>query len=534
MAKTDNELAIICFGDYQAEFSAFTPGTYQFFATMVNGVSLTVTALTELIRTVRTSDELKGLPLALGTIQSFNQQPALYQQMSTLTPNIIYNTGQILAPAYADLLALTNALPVDFNNAIAIQTVLKHQLYQHQNGFRIKPSSWAVNPLFNGQIVHEGNIALTFRCDFNQQYGHQIISTRMNFLLLADEYFEFIPEYDVADGLQRDNVFFKITLFTAGTNDVVQQLTITAADLAKGFIFNTGPQNVNGFVAVYVSGGQGTLRLGQLHMRKSRLGAGEMLIGGHKIQDEQFQVAGELLYFMSPGDFKPPLNVYFAGYRTLEGFEAQRMMQRMGAPFLLIADSRLEGGGFYLGSPALEQGVVDIIRQAYERLNFTHDQVIMAGLSMGTFAACYYAADIQPAAVIIGKPLLNIGDVAGNERLNRPEAFPTSLDVLLNITGRTDQVGIAMLNQRFWDKFATGDFAQTKFLVSYMKQDDYDGNAFVQLNQYLKAHYPQLPIIHRGFIGRHNDDTPGIVASFLRHFSLVFKYDFKRSKASEG
>lgn len=43
---------------------------------------------------------------------------------------------------------------------------------------------------------------------------------------------------------------------------------------------------------------------------------------------------------------KPPLNVYFSGYRTAEGFEGYYMMKRMNAPFLLIGDPRVEGGSF--------------------------------------------------------------------------------------------------------------------------------------------------------------------------------------------
>ena len=34
---------------------------------------------------------------------------------------------------------------------------------------------------------------------------------------------------------------------------------------------------------------------------------------------------------------KPPLNVYFSGYRTAEGFEGYYMMKRMNAPFYLSA-----------------------------------------------------------------------------------------------------------------------------------------------------------------------------------------------------
>ena len=65
-----------------------------------------------------------------------------------------------------------------------------------------------------------------------------------------------------------------------------------------------------------------------------------------------------------------------------------------------------------------------------KELGFTRDQVILSGISMGSFGALYYGCDIMPHAMILGKPLASIGDVAANERLRRPGGFPTSLDVV--------------------------------------------------------------------------------------------------------
>lgn len=109
------------------------------------------------------------------------------------------------------------------------------------------------------------------------------------------------------------------------------------------------------------------------------------------------------------------------------------MMRRMGCPFLLISESRLEGGSFYMGSPEYEEQLVGILRKHMEELGFGADEVVLSGLSMGTFGALYYGCDISPHAMLLGKPLASIGDVAANERLNRPGGFPTSLDVLCYI-----------------------------------------------------------------------------------------------------
>ena len=38
---------------------------------------------------------------------------------------------------------------------------------------------------------------------------------------------------------------------------------------------------------------------------------------------------------------------------------------------------------------------------------------------MGSFGALYYATKLNPAAVIVGKPLINLGTIANNMKLVR-------------------------------------------------------------------------------------------------------------------
>ena len=77
-------------------------------------------------------------------------------------------------------------------------------------------------------------------------------------------------------------------------------------------------------------------------------------------------------------------------------------MRGMGCPFLLVAEARLEGGCFYMGSREFEDMLAEAIRSPMEELGFTPDQVILSGLSMGTFGALYYGCDIRPHALILG------------------------------------------------------------------------------------------------------------------------------------
>ncbi len=69
-------------------------------------------------------------------------------------------------------------------------------------------------------------------------------------------------------------------------------------------------------VSVQVKG-QGIVKIHSTH-RQSHLGYGDLLIGGNRVVDKNRE---ELIYYFHPGDLKPPLNIYFSGYRPAEGFE---------------------------------------------------------------------------------------------------------------------------------------------------------------------------------------------------------------------
>ena len=145
---------------------------------------------------------------------------------------------------------------------------------------------------------------------------------------------------------------------------------------------------------------------------------------------------------------------------------------------------------------------------------------------MGSLAALYYGCDLLPHAMIVGKPLASIGDVALNERLHRPGGFPTSLDVLNYLSGATNDKAIEVLNDKFWDKFDSTDWGESKFIVSYMIEDDYDCNAYNNMISHLKA--TGVQVYGKGIHGRHNDESRGIVNWFKSQYEKILKEDFLR------
>jgi accessory secretory protein Asp2 len=147
---------------------------------------------------------------------------------------------------------------------------------------------------------------------------------------------------------------------------------------------------------------------------------------------------------------------------------------------------------------------------------------------MGTYGALYYGCELAPHAIILGKPLASIGNVAANERLLRPGGFPTSLDVLMNLYGDTDEKAIQALNDRFWNRFDKANWRWTKFVVSYMIEDDYDMDAYEMLLSHLQT--AGVQVYGKGIHGRHNDNTHGIVSWFVSQYKRVIREDFERGE----
>lgn len=171
--------------------------------------------------------------------------------------------------------------------------------------------------------------------------------------------------------------------------------------------------------------------------------------------------------------------------------------------------------------------MAQIIQRHMDLIGFSKDEVILSGISMGSSGALYYGCDLTPHAVIAGKPLLNMGTIARNEKRNRPGGFPTSLDVLLVHGGDTTDEAADQLDRRFWDKFDKTDWSKTKLVLSYMLEDDYDMHAYEMMLWALSDKNAQ--IYGRGIHGRHNDNTVGIVQWFVSQYKKILQEDFPQS-----
>lgn len=392
-------------------------------------------------------------------------------------------------------------------------------LFPGQSGGKYHVGEFQISPDFQGTIAYEGHSHVCLEGDFGEDYrflGHY----GYNLSYQSVSYQELWPEF-----IKDETVFIKyrVELIQEGSlANVIQVWEYEEEDFEKQFLID---HSESGYLAISLfAKGKGQLKLGPFHHRWSRAGYGEFVLGGRRYADGKRQ---EFNYFFDPGDFKPPLRVYFSGWRSAEGFEGYGLMKGMSrSPFMLICDPRLTGGAFYMGTAAFEQHMVSVIREALDFLGFDKSQLILSGMSMGTFGALYYACDLEPAAIVISKPVLSNGRMALWERLDRPGVFPVSLDLLLMHSGKMDAVGAAELDAKFWDKWRQANLSQTTLAVAYMKQDDYDTTAFEDLVRETKG--KGVKIIGRGWEGKHNDGSGETVSWFVKQYHQLLKEHFER------
>lgn len=393
------------------------------------------------------------------------------------------------------------------------------RFFENKTGTKLKAGDIEINESLGAQVSLNGNKWVEIEGEFGGRFVYGF-SFRYNVILHKGETMELWPEYRTEGELE---LVLRVMEYRGGrAAELIGSRDYTEDELREPIrIHDAGGDGYFAF-SVWLRG-KGRLCFAALHYRYSRLGLGQFIPGGKRWADQNRE---EFLSYLNPGDGKPPLNVYFSGYRTAEGFEGYYMMESFGAPYLLFADPRLEGGCFYLGSAEYEAKIGETIRGALAELGFTREQLILTGVSMGSFGAMYYGCSLKPHAIVLGKPLMNLGDIAANERLLRPGGFPTSLDILRTVTGGSGEAEIRALNGRIWDRIAAAELDGTTVAAAYMEQDDYDPAGYEDLLRVLSGKGVQ--IFGKGLEGRHNDDTAGIMNWFRGQLRRILREDFQR------
>ncbi|MBO6128218.1 MAG: accessory Sec system protein Asp2 [Pseudobutyrivibrio sp.] len=386
-------------------------------------------------------------------------------------------------------------------------------------GEKFIPNTIGIAQGFRGKISWQGNYSVSLEGDYGDHLN-QIAFWRGNVPLEVGQAVEFWLEYKKSEDVR---ISLSIKEFATGTlDDLINSWYFSEEELQNPIIIEGTRTRGSVFCSINACG-RGKLDVVALHDRYSRRGIGTLMVGGERHVTSERE---EIFSYFDPGDMKPPLAVYFSGYKTREGFEGYYMMRKLGCPFLLIAEQRFEGGGFYLGSKEFEKLMLDVIDEHLNKLGFYPEQLILSGISMGSIGSVYYGCDIRPHALILGKPLVSLGDIAKNERLKRPKGFPTSLDLLNKYGGGMDEKAIQTLDNKVWAKIRNTDFSHTKIIVSYMFEDDYDTTAYNKLLTELNS--AGVQVYGKGLHGRHNDNSAGIAAWFKGQYNRVLKEDYGR------
>lgn len=387
-------------------------------------------------------------------------------------------------------------------------------------GEKMRPDYLTVAQGFGGSVSWQGFEGATLTGDFGEELT-QAVFWRLDLPVEQGRAIDFWLEYDKDASVE---IAFEVRMiyYTYGTDPAAEKIwTFSERDMEEIVSIENKDKRLGHMFMSLKARGSGRLTITALHDRYSRRGGGTFLPGGGRRVTSDRQ---EVFYYFDPGNLKPPMNVYFAGYKTAEGFEGFYLMRKLGHPFLLISESRLQGGGAYMGSEEYENMLEQVIRDCMEELGFQNSQVILSGISLGSYGALYYGCRIRPHTVLIGKALASFGDIAENERIHRPGGFPTSLDMLHWFTGGLTQEAARRLNDRFWDRFDRVDWSGTQFAVAYMIEDDYDNRAYEMLQSHLKE--AGTKIYGKGLHGRHNDNSQGIVDWFVDQYERILREDF--------
>lgn len=387
-------------------------------------------------------------------------------------------------------------------------------------GEKFMPENLGISPYFKGKVTWNGHSDVYLEGDFGPHLK-QIAFYRNCIPFFVDQCLDLWLEYESRGDVE---IELEVTQYARGSLSTIEHKWTFSQKELDSIVSVDNPASREGMLFFSIRAkGEGSLRLIALHDRYGRRGHGAFLPGGKRRVSSKRQ---EVFTYFDPGDLKPPLNVYFSGFKTKEGFEGYNFMRVLGCPFLLISEPRLDGGAAYFGDHEYESMVADEIKRAVKTLGFKKSDVILTGISMGATGALYYAADIEPHAVIVGKPLTNLGSIADNEKLLRPGGFPTSLDWVAFHMGDTNLQALDDLNERFWKKFEVGNFSNTKFAIAYMIEDDYDSTAYNDIISHLYSY--GVEVFGKGLHGRHNDETGQIVDWFSRQHREMLRTDFKR------
>lgn len=200
------------------------------------------------------------------------------------------------------------------------------RLYSGQQGYKLQISDLQFSRWYQGPIDYQGFDHVTVTGDFGSAFRPLAIY-RWGALVDPNRTIKMWPEFAKDPSVELRYVVSEVVQTQPDT--VTRRRVFTGAALEHELALVGAPTYSLLNVTVEVRG-TGKLQLGPVHCRWSRFELGEFFPGGERLVDPTDR--GDLLFYFNPGDLRPPLNIYFSGFRPAEGFEAFYMMRSMRAP----------------------------------------------------------------------------------------------------------------------------------------------------------------------------------------------------------
>lgn len=435
----------------------------------------------------------------------------------------IYFANQV-TPDFQTVLDERQAFMVSEKTPEAIVGYLQNDLHFEQIGFatRFSEQQFIPMPPVRIHFKREGRFSAQFIGDFGeawQQIG--TLNTSIGDLAPTVENLVWL------DYTQTNTVAVKLE-FVYYRDGHVQKRQAISGDALRELTAVGGLDNYQNYQILVFASGQGTLDLHVLHQRRSRHGLGLLLPGDDwQLTDEH----EEVLSYFNPGNRQSPLVVNFSSMHAhADGFDMRESMNTLESPYLLFSDVRMQGGAFHIGTETYEKTIIETIRKTMKTLHLEPKDVILTGYGMGSFPAMYYAADIKPQAVVLAKPIVNIGTLT--ENIDFPQAVNQdwTLDVRRFLAGRMHPDDTNGLNQIFWHHISQIDWQKISVSLMTLTQDEYDGQSLSQLLDFFSAQH--TPLTHVQEVGTHMAKFPEMI-TFMMTQLMYLKDHTRRGKGVE-
>lgn len=437
-------------------------------------------------------------------------------------PYLTFYTDNVHLRKNEDLLAFNRLKKLKLIQKTTIQKferiILETDAFfcQREQGLTVMHSN--MNYCLNDDLYINGNNYVKCNCCNNDRY-QQFLYSDLVFHLKPNCEYDIVPRFDIFGSIK---VMLRIVLRDI---DSTEMEIIDLFPKSEKLIVKNNHDKFMAFSFSVYAKGQGQIKFKHIEIRKSFRDFGVYQLGG-----KTFSIPNkaEFSYLFEPGDLKPPLIVYFAGYHTGKSFECYNLLKTMHTPFLLFTDSRNEGGEFYLSTPEMEKQIVKQVTDKLNYLGFGNNQLVLTGLSMGSFAALYYAVDLNPKAIIAGRNICNLGLLAANQTLLRPNEFQTSLDIYEKLCEERNLNSVKEVDELFWSKLNTMHDVNIDIRLGCMTADEYDSKAKEELKDFFDNRVNAVYTLKQ-FEGKHTDKTLDVLNWFKGSIKNVLEENFDRT-----